>query len=217
MQDQRGRVLFDAGEPVGMNMTKALLSAWAALPVIGVTAFIASGNWVPLAASGAAFAASSWTAVPAAKLQWLWKTPTLQTHERNLMLGEGVEFVFERTARRPVDVSQATLVVELTCVESVSYTVVRDGKPDTETDTAVAHSSTRRYSVEPTARGLEVRGVFFIPRWEGAPTLRLGSHDIDWYLRVNLEGPRLPGDSARFELTVVPAIVHDEEQDRIQA
>lgn len=190
-----------------VNATRGLLVVWLFIPVVGIFAAWAAASLIPLAISPVLFGALGLIAWPRLQMQWLWGRPSLKLAATTVGLGERVEFVYERTSRRALDVSSAKLMTELICQERVEWESGHGDNRSTESEEQIVARVLATHTVEPMPTGLRVVSSFDVPANAGAPTIRFDHHRISWQLQAKLDGERLPPGSETFELIVAPSYV----------
>ena len=146
-----------------INAGRGVLVAWPAVLVVGIVMSLIAGSFIPALVAAVIFAALGTLAWPRVKQQWMWGRPTLSMTTATPGLGERIDFVYERTSRRVVDVPDGELYLVLLCEEEIEWTEGSGDNKRTQTDSEQVTRVEVRCAVEPTTTGLRAQGSMVVP------------------------------------------------------
>ena len=131
-----------------------------------------------------------------------WHRPQLQVASQPYALGSVAVVTYHRRPRRVTDVADFAVECEVICQEAATYT----NGSDTTTDTRDVYRQQCNGHGEGTATGLLAEVEVPISAYLGAPTMNLPDNRIRWFVEIQVRGQRLPKDTHKFEIHVVPVL-----------
>ena len=131
-----------------------------------------------------------------------WNRPTMQLSSTPYPLGSVPIVVYRRTPKRVLDIASCTVECLLVCEERATYT----RGTDTTTDTRRVYESQSSGVGEGTAEGLVAEIELNVSAHMGAPSLKLPSNEVVWFVEVGISGPQLPRDTHRFIIDVAAVL-----------
>jgi len=131
-----------------------------------------------------------------------WQPARLEVPHAAFELGSAPVVKYLRDSKRARDVGSCRVDCTLECRESVRY---RQGT-DTKTERTTVFTKTFTASGRGTAKGIEAEIEIGIPADRGAPSFDLPNNEVEWFLKTEVHGERLPKDDQRFTVQVVPVL-----------
>lgn len=136
------------------------------------------------------------------KAAFVWRQARLDIPQALFELGATPVVTYRRDSKRVRDVGSCVVDFTLLCRETVTY---RQGT-DTKTERTTVFSKKFSASGEGTASGVAASVEIEIPVDRGAPSFKLSSNKVEWFIDTEVHGEGLPKDDQRFDIEVAPVL-----------